>query len=694
MPIELQKDGSYKMTETEEKAIREDMEREYNNALTVTQDIRKRWWLVERYLEGNQWSSASEGGWTFLSVANNAMLNMNAMEVNVDENVVVDNLMLRIHMTNVARLCRYKPQLEIAPNEKSKEQNVAVRKGRVALYDLLQKSNWIRLQQTHARHLNVMGITFLKVAYDPSAGKQVKWPVLDPNTGQVAVDAEGKPLFKQKPEGEVKLNAVNPKNLQFPMNCTSLLDADWVQESNLRSVSYVKRVYGVVVAAEAVTAFERERAGMGNSDLKASAEEVKSDSVIVKERWYRPCEKYPEGAIIVWTKEKLLVSKSLLKWYPDIPYFCAWNVFNDESVYADCPAYHLVQHQNEVNRTESNIARHVNLVGKPKLLLNRDTGVSDKAFTTDTGEIVEWSGQQPPSWLLAPPVSQSLYEHVNRHVDRMMVIGYAQDIQRPSHSRSGNAIAYEQEIDENTMGPMVASMTDMLERGLSFGLQLMARYYKVPRMMKMLDSNRWVIEREFKGSDLFGNFDVRVNFLAGLPANKLAKQQFVIQMFQKGLLAKPLAQKYLELGEAEDALREQAMEAEVVDAGIKAMERGFTVPPHEWDNHALWVMMLETWLRENALDANPKMLQQAEEKLAWHKEYMALKQHPANAGDGGAPEMGPGGVPRGTDGGGAPGQDDLEVSPTPEELGGAPSVQEGDAQPSPEMVLQSGPEGV
>ena len=121
MAIVLGEDGHYVMTDIEKKAILEQMEREYQDDLKTTKNIRNRWWLTERYLEGNQWSSAGEAGWTFLSVANNAGLNNNAMEVNVDENVVSDNIMLRVHMTNVARLCRYKPQIEIAPNQKTKE---------------------------------------------------------------------------------------------------------------------------------------------------------------------------------------------------------------------------------------------------------------------------------------------------------------------------------------------------------------------------------------------------------------------------------------------------------------------------------------------------------------------------------------------------------------------------------------------
>ncbi len=537
-----------------------------------------------------------------------------------------------------------------------------------------------------------MGIAFIKVVYDPSAGKRVKWPVYDEKTGKQAVDAEGKGLFEMRPEGEVRIVAVNPKNMQFPDTCTSMLDADWAGEANVRSLAYVKRKWKVVVKPEAINAFEQERAGNQNSELKNQDGGVSKDSVIVKERFYRPCERYPDGAIIAWTKDTLLTCKSLLKWYEDIPYFEAANVFNDESLYADTPAYHLVQHQNEINRTESNIARHVNLVGKPKLLIHRDSQVSDKNFTTDTGEIVEYSGPEKPAWLLAPPVSQALYEHINRHVDRMMVIGYAQDIQRPGHSRSGNAIAYEQEIDENTMGPMVASMTDMMERGLGFALKLMARYYKIPRIMKMLDSNAWTIENEFKGEDLFGNFDVRVNFLAGLPANKLAKQQFVIQMYQKGLLDKPLAQKYLELGEAEDALREQAMESEYVDATITTMETGATVPPHEWDNHPLMILALEAWLKENANEdgVDPKLVQAFENKLKWHKEYMQVLSHPANQQDGGPPAVGP---MAGGGGEGEPGPG-LEAGPMPEELGGAPSAQEASAQPPEESVLQSGPPGV
>ena len=127
---------------------------------------------------------------------------------------------------------------------------------------------------------------------------------------------------------------------------------------------------------------------------------------------------------------------------------------------------------------------------------------------------------------------------------------------------------------------MVESFAAMYQRAMSMALQLMARYYTVPRMVKMFDENIWSIEQEFKGEDLMGNFDVRVDMLAGLPANKLARQQFVMQMFQAGLVDQITAQKYLDLGEAEMALREQAIEFEVAKRNIKDLENGRIVPVH------------------------------------------------------------------------------------------------------------------
>lgn len=695
--MDIMPNGFIEMTEIEKKNLVDTMEKEFKLSENHVRTVRRRWFLTDRYLEGVQWASTDAGVTGYLSSA--FLSNFSVDLTNPDEKFIVDNIMLRIHMTNNSRLTRYEPQLEISPNESSDRHKIAARKGQIALYDLLEKNRFDKVKLANADDLNRYGKTFLWVTFDPSAGDPVLKPKVD-GLGNVVEDPEtGEPVMEMKPQGMVVLTPVSCKNMAFPADADNEDTADWIQKTEIRSPDFVKRKWDTAVKPETISSQDTSLEGAYTSDFSTEKARNDPDRVNVKERWYRPCEQFPKGAIITWANGVLLQCKTLTKWYPDIPCFGAVNIMVPGSPWGDTPEYHLVVHQNEVNKSESNVSRHVELVSKPKLLVNRAANISEKAFNNETGEIIEWSGDpaHKPEWLHPPEVSQSVYEHINRHVDRMMSIGYAHDINRAAHSQSGTSIAYLQEIDETTMQPMVMSMSSMYQRAMVMALRLMARYYTVPRLVKMFDNNSWQVEGEFKGDDLFGNFDVRVNMLAGLPANKLARQQFVMQMFQGGLIDQPTAQKYLELGEAEEALRAAAIEIEVAEANIKMIEAGQIVPVHDWDNHPILLQEYQKSCRQHWREYPPQVLAVFQQQMQMHQEFMALAAHPANAQDGGRPPIafpgaggppgpaGPGAGPAGPAGAAPRNLATPNESPVPPGMPGQP----GNNQPPPASLIQS-----
>lgn len=677
--------GFIQMTAQEQKDLVTKLEGEFQRSEKHARSVRRRWYLIDRYLEGVQWAATDAGITGYLSTA--FLNNFNVDLTNPDEKFIVDNIMLRIHMTNVSRLTRYEPQIEVSPNDASDKYKIAARKGRIALYDLNDKCEFDKVKLAAADDLTRYGKTFTWVVYDPSEGEVVPRAKTDGQGNLVLDPATGEPVMEMRPQGAVVIEAGTPKEHSFPPDATDMRTADWVGRARIKSVEWAERKYGVKVDPEVVTWEETSSDGSYRSDFDSDKSRNEQNRVLVKERWYRPCEAYPQGAILTWASGVLLQSKVLTKWYPDIPCFDATNVFVNGSIWGDTPMFHLIIHQNEVNKSESNVARHAELTTRPKLLVHRGTNISEKAFTNDTGEMIEWSGEHnlKPEWLHAPELPNLVYEHINRHVDRMMSIGYAHDISRSKNPGSGTSIAYLQEIDETTMQPMVQSMTSMYQRAWQMALKLMARHYKTARLAKMFDNNSWQIEEEFKGEDLFGNFDVRVNMLAGLPANKLARQQFVMQMFQAQLIDQPTAQKYLELGDAEAALREAAIEVEVAAQNIKMIEQGQVVPVHDWDNHMVLIQEYEKNLRQRWRGYPPEVLQVFELQLQMHKEFLALQVHPANATDGGLPGMLPAAAGGGPGGAKARNLAVGNESPPPPGVPG----EDGGMQPMPAMNVQT-----
>lgn len=612
--------GYLTLTNDEKKALINELESGYKKSRNYYKKMRRRWYKVERYLEGSQ---PGRNGFDQLS-NKDAAVHFSDGSNNVDEEFITDNMMLRIYLLSVARLTKYQANIDLTPNSDSLDSKQACRKGRVALYDLLEKNNFILLKQKFARSMLTMGKPIMKVTFDPTKGREMAEPIMD---------AFGNIKFREGFEGEVRIDSISPRNIQIPAWATEWETMDWLQETNVRTTDYVARKYNVNVNAEAISMddeiwnYGMDAPGIDNKENVLSAD---AKVTLVKERYYRPSKKYPRGAIFTWASGELIRSSTLLEFYPDIPYFDATQIYIEGTPWSDTVMYHMIDHQDELNRLESDVMRHTKLMSKPKVLKHDGTTVSDEAFTNETAEFIDWGGTIPPSYLEPPSLPQDVYLGIERALSRMMVLSAAQDVQRPSHGRSGNAIAYEQEMDETTLTPWLESMEQMWCRGLQFALKLMAEYYSTPRLAKMTNSNKTTIEEDFKGEDLQGNFDVQISLMNGFPANKLAKQQFIFQAVDKMIIPPEDAAKYLEFGEADEVLREATAEIEIAQKGIKIMKAGTMVKVHDWDNHEVWAAQMMRVMREEFDDWDPAIQQIFTEVLDLHRQALALAENPAN----------------------------------------------------------------
>jgi hypothetical protein len=628
-----EKTYAYDMTAAERLTVLREAESSYKQSMNWTRNVRQRWYLVERYLEGLQWGVDGAGVTNYLSAFQFSDANM---PQDYSDKVLVDNLMLRIYMTNIARVVRYKPSIDVIPDGKDEAAQNSARMSRIFLNDMFERMDFNEFMKRTARYLMVYGKSFTKVTFNPKIGKMVKWPTAqNPMTGEW--------IYRDKPEGDVDFEAISPKNLTFPVNCQDLKSADWVQEVTTRTTEWVFRNYGVTVKPEKLAPLQTEgyfnKNYSFNSTFKEGETNADGDMVLVKERWYRACPRYPKGAIIVWASGRLLRSSSLLDYYDDIPYYDADFIYIDGSIWADTVFYHIIKLQDELNKTESDVAIHNAIMARPKGLVNREANVSAEAFTDENDEIIEWSGpgHMKPEYLAAPELPNSVYEQINRLVDRMMSIGFAHDIIRPNRARSGNAIAFEQEIDETTLQPMMMDIQKMLSNASSCALGVAEDYIKIPRLVKMFDQQAWQITKDFKGSDIGGSHHAKIDLQAGLPAHKMAKQQLIMQAVDKGVLDPRKAAKFLEFPDSDDAFRDMSMDYEVAQRSADMMEAGVNVPVHEWDNHEVCAEVYTRRMRDKFNAWPDEVKTMFNYVLALHNEWLKLEAHPANSLDMGGP---------------------------------------------------------
>ena len=633
-------DGIIGMSAKEQSDLLSWCKNSYDQSRRFYSLLRHRWYLTERYLEGFQLNGGIINGLS-KDVAQDYFTS-NSGSNNVDEEYFVDNVLLPRYMRIISRLTRFNPGISVTPNTNSDSDKEGARIGKVLLYDTLERNDFAYLKMKIAESVFTYGKAFMKVTFDSNRGKRIKRPAgtelqIDPVTGETSEVQK----FVDGFEGEIKWEVINPRNITVSPRARERKTLDWLQESNVLSVDDVFRRYGVRVEPQKVALDSEEYAAPSglNYGQENREENLSKDAKVclLHERWIRRCPDFPRGGIIVYSDNAIIRASELEDFYDDIPFFDAWCVYKSTSFWADTPLYHALPHQDEVNRLETHIMRHTKLIATPKFLIHATTKIGKEDMTDETGEFVEWQGEKKPEWLMAPELPQAVYENLNRTLMRIDDIVSVHDIVKARSGMSGNTVAFMQELDESNYSPVTDSIGMMLSNAAAMSLKIAADWYDIPRVIRMSGRDGTTIEQDFQGSMLNGNFTAHCEMMQGLPVNKLARQQVIFQSVDKKILTPEKAGRYLEFGEYEEALAKQNEEYEIANRACRLMETGITVPVHAWDNHAVFIEVMQSWMRRKYdnwvkdLGQNGLKIQQLfSQALDMHQKAVAISMQPAN----------------------------------------------------------------
>ncbi len=626
--------GKITLGNQEEKILVDRLNSQYEATLTETSRSWNKSEIIKNYLAGNQ----VEGRNDFATIERRLASVALATEGNVDEEHFVDNMMVRIHMSNMHRLTRLFPQIEISPNSRAVEDKNACRLGRLALYDLLDKVGFKQLKKKTGRVICIFGHVYGKVWYDPTAGEMTHQPVLGDDGGIIGYSDEG------DAPGEVVWDIVSPKNITLPLYSTGLDTLDWLQESNIRTVDYILRKYNITVKGQSLYSKDMERFRKERSSESTDSQErdkAPQNYALVHEVYMERTPEFPKGAIVTFTGKKILAAKTLYDFYSRIPYRKAEFIFDEESLGGDTPYWHLIPYQDALNETEADIRRHVVMMCQPKYLVPTESMVKDDDIDNGTARILRFQGQVPPSLLSPTSLPATVTEWVGLLIERMLAMAAAHDIVQGTagSDQSGNAIAYRQQQDDSTLAPVIESIQSMFEDMMKMSLECMARWYTIPRLVKITDGRKVTVEEAFKGEMLKNNFDVHLSLTNGMPYNQLAKQQYIMQLVDKGVLSAEEARGFLEFGNVDEVMQLVQVGVECAEKTVKDLEDGKPVVFHMWDDHVTIVKYLLMAMRERYEEWTPNIRQDFERQLQMHQNFLAMTAHPGGQMAGPVPEQ-------------------------------------------------------
>lgn len=605
------------LSDGQRKAILKELNESHEVMRKNQQEWRRKTDKIERYVAGKQLNYA---GYRDGTLVGHEEADMPDVDNDVDKEYVISNEMKRVYLVDRQRMMAYYIRPEVIPPEKSAASKQTARASRIFLEDHLRKTDQQKMMEIHAAHLILHNKTFIKVTWDPSLGRSI----LKPRAGMFGT-VKTWVLGKQEiPQGEIKWEFPSGKNLLFPQYTPNMEKTPEVEEFNIVTVDYVYRRWGVVVEGENITPDLGNMLGFNtsnstgngnNSEAGSPGPTGKKTHVLLKERWIRPCAEYQKGAIFTWAGETLLRSSNLKDYYPDIPFFDATMIPDDNDIFGTSILWDLIPLQNGVNRALSSAMRWLKMIAMLRLWIPESCELKEEDLNNATGMAVGISGSAFPQWDKIPEINESVFKMIDMFRGLISSYGYANELAKRGQT-SGNALGILQEMDDTIFKPGLLSLQSMYSRACNFTCRIAAKYIDTPRMVMATSMQGWQIA-QFKGDMMNSDFHVEVNLMTGLPTNKAMRLEFLKGLFKDGILTQDEVKTHLEFGTDNEALEEAQKQFEIVDARVEALmdfpanynkvpdpETGLLtweckIAYNSYDNHTLMVVKLQTALQEN-----------------------------------------------------------------------------------------------
>jgi hypothetical protein len=553
---------------------------------------------------------------------------------------MVLNHALTVSRTELAKLTRQRPIMDVIPNSNEDEDISAAKVGRSILDAAWWKFHLRSVRKQALWWALGTGLGAVYVGWDPYNNDSGDYEFLiDPNTNEAVLDPEREEelneLFQQGliPEpvrekyalGDIELKTFSPFQLlpdetKLDFNeiknliTTEIVDLDVAKDTWGKAASklHPEKVQLGVVERRTI-----EKAGVPWNTREAGRAE---NALAVHTFWLLPgCyggTYLKNGIMLRWANKDTLLEISTTEKgkpvYPfrdnRMPFAFFQHIPSHMSIWPESTLQHIRQANLEMDKTASMLLEARNYMANPIWLVATQHRIKGKIKNV-AGSIVRYTHHPnvpPPERVEGtqlPPQVENLMAAMRSEILEISGQGETSRGNVPSGVRSGVAVAYLQEEDETRLGPTVEDFEDGLSVVGSLVLSRAAQFYSIERTLRVHRSDGFWDVVKFRGADLRGQTDVITQAGSALPRHKAAKQQFVLDLVQMGIETDPKRiNQMLELGEGEpdahdlsasQAQRENMIMMRGVKMGMVEMQQGegegqeqpMAIPVENWHLH-------------------------------------------------------------------------------------------------------------
>lgn len=468
----------------------------------------------------------------------------------------------------------------------------------------------------------VCGTSFLKTYWAPN---ETDDDLMNPaqsavgSGGQPLTDTSGNPIIKQEPvKGKIMIERVTPFHIYVPdLLAEDIEDQPYVIHAMTRTPEWVKSRFDFNATPDAMAS----NTIMESAFLINKNSEQILNAVVVKEIWIKPNghKDFPTGGMLTVINGKVIQCVEDWPWpFTDYPFY-KYDGIPTGGFYGDSIVVDLIPLQKEYNRTKSQMVEIKNTMQKPRFVFPRGS-INLRQISSEPGQGIPYTpGFEKPDILPGVEIPQTMSMELDRLNSDFDDISGQHEITRgntPAQVTSGTAIAFLQEQDDSKLAYQVASIEAAVEKLGKHYLRYVATYWGDERLIRIVGKDNNFEAIQWKGSDLRGNTDVRVQAGSALPFSRAAKQAMVTELMQSGFLDPTSGMEIMQLGgldkvldemliDKRQAQRENLKMSQLDPEGIMqwqqqraAMEEidpennplEPVLPVNSWDNHEAHIM--------------------------------------------------------------------------------------------------------
>ena len=428
----------------------------------------------------------------------------------------------------MAKLTSQKPNASVVPASSDDRDMYAANAGE-QIWDSLYRAK--KIHSTLRRSVfwaSVTGNGFIKNFWDPTK--------IDP--------------INQMP-GDIETIPITPFHLFVPdLKEEEIEDQPFLIHAQVRNAEELSRIYGKPISFERAQGELLEESFLNIMGLQ---QWEKNKSVFVLECWVRPgaCSHLPEGGMYVIAGNQVVLEVPGWPYEHNLFPFAHIGHVQTGKFYRDSTITDLIPLQREYNRTRGQIIEAKNRMAKPQLAAEMGS-VDPTKITTEPGQIILYRpGFQAPTPIPLQDLPMYVLEEQDRIKQDMDDISGQHEVSKgttPPGVTAATAISYLQEQDETSLSYTYDSIEEAIEKVAHMTLNYVHQFWDEARQVKITGADGSFDIKAFKGSDLRGNTDVRVEAGSALPVSKAAKQAFIMDLMKMGFIDPQKGLEVMEIG--------------------------------------------------------------------------------------------------------------------------------------------------